>query len=204
MKELLPDYKVIYLARTEKRLITAMYELTCEGFIYATYANEIDKNHNQLESSKKVWRQLTRNAYYDAAIRNWCMLFGSRNEPTHYSKLLTSEIFKSHLIQLNIGSTVDELRTKLLMDADLTREMHSQYHQATKKYRDMYLIHREHSPNIINDGDLNFPILDSAIRLFYSLFGILVKLADTFESKPITKYDFKYISYTKRHNSKTN
>jgi hypothetical protein len=44
----------------------------------------------------------------------------------------------------------------------------------------MYLVHRQHSPDIINDDELHYPKLDSAIALFYSLYVILVKLADTF------------------------
>lgn len=144
MKDLDSNFKTVYLPRKEKRLINAMYELVCEGLICATYTNEIDKKENNFVSSRQVWHRFTRNAYYDSAIRNWCMLFGSRNEPTHYSKLLTFEIFKASLSEINVGSAVEDLRKKLLKEASVTIEVHEEYHQATKKYRDMYLVHRQH------------------------------------------------------------
>jgi hypothetical protein len=198
MKDSKPHFKTVYLPRKEKRLINAMYELACEGYICAIYTREMNKKQNTFASSKQVWHRFTRNSYYDSAIRNWCMLFGSRNEPTHYSKLLSSEIFKLRLNKIGIDSSVERLRELLLTDAGLTVKMHEEYHQATKKYRDMYLIHRQHSTDIINNGDLHFPVLDSAIGLFYSLYAILVQLADTFENDSITKYDFIYLSYITR------
>jgi hypothetical protein len=120
VNDLNPHFTVVYLLRKEKCLINAVYELTCEGFICANYTKKLDKKQNDFVLLQQHWYQFTRNSYYDTAIRNWCMLFGSRNEPTHYSKLLI--LLKLRLSQFGIGSTIGSLRENLLNYAGLSKK----------------------------------------------------------------------------------
>lgn len=195
---MLPSHKKeVYLPHTEYRLISALYSLSCTGIHYCIYKKYFDSLKNKfLNSALIYWHTHTTNAYYDLAISNWCKLFGSYSEPTHYYHLLSTHALKAKLIDIDIDmeiSNKEELKKYLLKLSNLTITEFDNYHQLTKDYRDRNLIHREHSPVKINDGDLYFPELEIAKKSFLSLTLILIKLFRTFYSNQDEVNFYKFI-----------
>lgn len=194
----LPDHKkIIYLPHTEYRSITALYSLACDGIHYCLYKEYFDSIENKFNNTPHLynWYILTVNAYYDLAISNWCKLFGSYSEPTHYYHLLGIHALKTKLIEININPpNKEQLKSNLLILSKLSINDFDQYHQLTKDYRDKNLIHREHSPTKIKDGDLSYPKIDTAKENFLSLTLILIKLAKRFPNTQdkINCYQFIY------------
>ena len=179
----LPDHKkIVFMPHTEYRLISAMYGLVCDGITYCMYKCYFDSISTFFkDTSNYLWYIHTVNAYYDLAISNWCKIFGSYTEPTHYHKLIETQALRTKLTEVGVMSAdVDHLRSYLLDHAQLSREQYNSYHELTKDYRDRNLIHCEHSPEEIKDGDLYFPKLNVAKDTFLSLALLLINLAKQF------------------------
>lgn len=141
------------------------------------------------------WYRYTVNAYYDLAIANWCKLFGSYSEPTHYYHILDTINLQSKLIEIKINPpNKPKLKAKLIAYSNnLSEKEFNKYHKLTKDYRDRSLIHREHLPEEINDGDLRYPMLDIAKETFLSLTLILIELARKFSSQRDVVNYFRFI-----------
>jgi hypothetical protein len=141
-----------------------------------------------------VWFICTVNAYYDLAVSHWCKIFGSYPESTHYHHLLETQLLKTKLLELSINPVDKEhLKHAILSGCDLQSSDYDNYHQLTKEYRDRNLIHREHSPSEINDGDLYFPNLEIAKQTLLSLTLILIKLAKRFPETQDEVNCFKFL-----------
>lgn len=199
----LPDHKrIVYIPHIEYRLIRELYNLSCEGVYYCLYKEYFDSLKNKFNTSHIYsWYCHTVNAYYDLAIGHWCKIFGSYSEPTHYHKLLGTQPLKTKLSDLGINPPeADQLRLWLLKDAELTEEAFNEYHQLTKDYRDRNLVHRENSPEKINDGDLYYPKMEFAKRTFLSLIVILIKLAKNFPETQdaVNHYEFIYDDFSEK------
>lgn len=188
--------KFVYIPHTEYRLLSAMYDLLCNGIyycLYTEYFSSIEKHYK--DKHNEVWFVLTINAYYDLAIINWCKIFGSHTEPTHYFQLISSQNLQEKLKEMHINpSDSQQLKARLLANANLSLEELNNYHPSTKDYRDRNLIHREHSPTKINDGDLSYPKLKIAKKTFISLLVILIILIKKFPTQEdkINAYKFTY------------
>ncbi len=200
---LLPDHKkIVYIPHIEYRLIKELYNLSSEGVHYCLYKEYFYSIKNKFNTPHVYsWYCHTVNAYYHLAIGHWCKIFGSYSEPTHYHKLLDTQSLKTKLNELGISPPeADQLRVWLLKDAELTEKAFNEYHQLTKDYRDRNLVHRENSPEIINDGDLYYPKIEFAKRTFLSLIVILIKLTKTFPvaQDAVNHYEFIYDDYTEK------
>jgi len=166
------------LPKDESRLFKQLYELSFDGLSSILYKNELNKGKDQyLHSKYRGWFISTSNAYLDEAILKWCMIFGSWSEPAHYYTLLKAVHIKSTLNNLGIDSD-EKLKLHLLDEASLTELEFDAYHQETKDYRDRYLVHREHSPRTIGNGDLSHPELIVAEKTFMALINVLHSLAN--------------------------
>lgn len=193
----LPNHKKrVYLPHIEYRLLSAIYALSVDGLIYCLYKKHFESIEEDFKAKDSyIWFIHTMNAYYDLAIGHWCRIFGSYSEPTHYYQLLETQALQQKLIDIGIGaSEKDKLKEYLLKGSDLTPDNFDSYHQLTKEYRDRNLIHREHSPSEIKDGDLYFPKLEIAKKTLLSLILILIKLAKRFpeHQDEVNNYMFIY------------
>lgn len=200
----LPDHKKIaYMPHTEYRLVSAMYGLVCDGITYCMYKNHFDSLSGSFKgTSNHIWFIHTVNAYYDLAISNWCKIFGSYSEPTHYNKLIETQALKAKLLEVELVLTgADQLRAYILDNAGLKPDEYSAYHELTKDYRNRNLVHREHSPDEIKDGDLYFPKLDIAQNIFISLVLLLINLAKKFPEvggDEVNSYKFLYDDFSEK------
>lgn len=189
---IMPDHKkLVYLPHIEYRLIAALYSLACDGINYCLYKEYFDSIEKEFKTNPHlyVWHRHTLNAYYDIA-----KLFGAYSEPTHYYHLLNTHALKTKLTEIGINPPNEEkLKSILLETVDLSVEKFDQYHQITKDYRDRNLIHREHSPSEVNDGDLYYPPLFIAKETFLSLALLLIKLSKQFPDKQDEVNFYKFI-----------
>jgi hypothetical protein len=171
-----------FLPQDEFRILSQQFILAEEGISYGHYYELFEKKLKTLRSS---FYQYTRNAYYDEIILTWCKLFGSYGEPTHYTSILKfNGIIKALNIVKNGLSDQENLKKKVTAGVD----SYDQYHHDTKDYRDRYLIHREHSPITINDGDLNFPIVQPALKLIHNYYLLLIKVLKTYPKSYSEEY----------------
>lgn len=196
---LLESQKKAYLPHVEWRLLSAIYELAYAAVYYIEYKRYFDSIKIKLDSSN-VWYTYTVNAYYDSAIFNWCKLFGSYSEPTHYYQLLSTPLLKEMLVKVNINLTDrTHLKRFILNNCSLSIIQFDKYHKLVKDYRDKNLIHREHSPTKINDGDLSYPILGIAKKTVFSLISLVIKIARTFPQDQSNSnfYSFQYHDLSK-------
>jgi hypothetical protein len=95
----------------------------------------------------------TQNCFAEASILHWCRVFGSRNEPTHYSRFFDGKCFP-----VPDGSllTLDGLRVRLYRAAKMSEENYLRFWNNLKKGRDKYFVHDEFTAT--NRGQ--FPDLD--------------------------------------------
>jgi hypothetical protein len=87
----------------------------------------------------------------------------------------------------------ENLKLKLLEISKVSGDAFDKYHQSTKDYRDRNLIHREHSPQEIKDGDLHYPIIAIANKTFLSLTMILIQLIKSYPNSPDSAHAYKLI-----------
>lgn len=190
----LPDHKTIYyLPHDEYRLISAMYDITTDGLYSAYYKRYLDDQREFIKSQPRliVWYNRTRNAYYDQAISNWCKIFGSWSEPTHYYKLLEIPLFVTKLKEIFNIKEKNDLKHMIVNNVNM--EEFKLYHSKTKDYRDRYLIHREHSPKQIEDDELGYPNLDVPIKTFCSIALFLIRLTKSFPQEKLDSNQYALI-----------
>ncbi|HAU0782367.1 TPA: hypothetical protein JBH16_15265, partial [Legionella pneumophila] len=157
-------FQDVWLPQEECRLLKQMYSLAGDGLQYLYYKKWFSENELNISQIDSAWYTYTVNGYYDLTLRNWCMLFGNYSEPTHYFKLQDYNGIKKYLQSIFGFMEIDKdkLREELLKLAGLSLQEFSSYHSLVLDYRNRYLSHREHHPDQINDGDLTYPILDTA------------------------------------------
>jgi|GEM_PF-6888706 len=199
----LPGHKkIVYMPQTEYRLISAMYGLVCDGITYCMYKNHFDSLSNSFKGTPNhIWFIHTVNAYYDLAVSHWSKMFGSHSEPTHYYNLIETQSLVIKLLDVGIEvANKEHLKNFLLKGCNLKAEDYDSYHQLTKEYRDRNLVHREHSPDEINDGDLYFPKLDIAKETFLALALLLIRLVKKLPevADEVNSYKFLYDDFSEK------
>ena len=198
----LPDHKnKVYMPQIEYRLITAMYYIACDGLHYCLYERYFDSITKSFNKTNQIWFVYTVNAYYDLAVSHWCKLFGSYSEPTHYYKLIETHSLINKLFEAGVNrSKKKDLKSFILNSSNVQPEEYDAYHQLTKEYRDRNLVHREHSPDEINDDDISYPKLDIAKETFLSLILLLINLARKYPSQidDVNSYVFFYDDFSDR------
>lgn len=193
------SFKVISFSEPEHsdyRLLSQMYHLCIEGIYNCLYYKYLNSFTGDLSRNAyiKNWVIGSMNAYYDCSVKNWCMLFGSKNEPTHYSRLLNHQNIKDKLqIILGMPPITDErLKMHFFNELKITEKDYQDFFEKTKKYRDKHLIHREHSPKKINDGDIEYPKVDTIMNSYYIMTYLLICIFDQFPSHVTGKYELEY------------
>lgn len=195
--------KIVYLGHDESRLISAIYSLAGNGLYYCIYKKYFDSLVEKFKNDPHlyIWHKHTLNAYYDLAITNWCKIFGAYSEPTHYQRMVNSNL-ATKFVEIDINPPNKEiLKAILLKNAGLSEPEFNEYQGLTTEYRNRNLIHREHSPDEINDGDLIYPDLHIATETFLSLLLILIEVAKKYPTikDQLNRYELIYDDFSDKN-----
>ncbi len=119
-------------------------------------------NYRSLMKHKDDFNQdywiLVFNNFYDTAILEWCKVFGTDNEPTHWKTLVDDhESFRKSLLDC-IG--IDEPDWK-------------SYWQQVRDYRNNLITHHQKTPKVTQ-----YPTLDIALEAAFFYYEWLVKKLD--------------------------
>jgi len=150
-------------------------EMHCEKCIRAcVYAKAVNC------SSVNMWA-FTQNCFAEAAILHWCKVFGSNNEPTHYTKY-----FKDNCISMPDGSklTMDLVRSRLYSAANMTEDEYNKFWKNLKKGRDQYFVHNEFS--IPKRG--KFPDLDVLKRVAVEMRNVIYDVVSHEKSEDLERH----------------
>lgn len=93
----------------------------------------------------------------DVAVLEWCKLFGSDGEATHWKKIVPSA---SH----------DRFRDNLFAAVGITAKEWVAYWSEMKEYRDSLVAH-----HIELNKDSNYPVLDLALKSSFFYYDYLIK-----------------------------
>jgi hypothetical protein len=94
------------------------------------------------------------NNYFDMAVLEWCKVFGSRGEPTHWSAVVQD---------------ADSFRAALLAELKLSRDEWRGYWEQMKNYRDLAVVHHMQDPRVTS-----YPTLDIALQATSFYYKFLV------------------------------
>lgn len=112
-----------------------------------------------LEPKQTFWI-MTVNLLADVAAIEWCKVFGSRAEDTHWTRVLPEN---SH----------DQVRQGLLTHVQLTKEKWKEYRDDIVKYRDQIVAHHDLDATITK-----FPHYDVALLAANFMFDRIRSVAD--------------------------
>lgn len=133
----------------------------------ADYSDSLDQN---------FWIYAFNNNF-DMSVLEWCKVFGSRGEPTHWTTVV---------------SDADIFRASLLTELKLTCDEWNSYWDEMKNYRDLSVAHHTTEPRLTK-----YPRLDVALASTFFLYGHLVdQLKDA--SDPIYFIPKKMSNYYQR------
>jgi hypothetical protein len=101
-------------------------------FIYhLIYSRVVRDSYRESQLQNEFWT-LTIDAHLLRATINWCMVFGSESEPTHWKRL--TEQSESH---------AQSFRDGLFRETGLSEAGWQEYWSDMKKFRDKWVVHRE-------------------------------------------------------------
>ncbi len=101
------------------------------------------------------------NNFLDIAVMEWCKIFGSNKEPTHWKTLVDDhDIFRQNLLK---ALNIDDAAWK-------------SYWMGMKDYRDTQVAHHQYNPNITHYPNLNIA-LESSFYYYNWLISKLRSLA---------------------------
>ena len=194
----LSNHRKSFCPQPESRILKSMIGIAGNGLHYIYYKRLFDNFESTILNANRDWFTLTINGYYDLAVYNWGMLFGSKSEPTHYKKLITYDSTARFLSTILTKNEICEqdLYDYLLKSIGVSDAEYKRIHKQILDYRNRYLTHREHAPEEINNGDLIFPQLDNIRKSFESVYLVLVKILQFYPDAPSTtcSYPVCYLS----------
>jgi hypothetical protein len=101
-------------------------------FVYhLIYYRTLSKVYGELKLRDEFWT-LTIDAHVLRALINWCMVFGSENEPTHWKRLIKQS--EGH---------AQRFRNGLCRETGLGEDAWREYWASMKSFRDKWAVHRE-------------------------------------------------------------
>lgn len=127
-----------------------------------SYHRSLEKHNDSLEQNYWI---IIYNNFLDVAVLEWCKVFGSRNNATHWSKNVIDQ---------------DAFREGLLARLQITQQEWEEYWEQIKGYRDKYVAHHEFSPKISQYPDFNYALVSC-----YFYYEILIK-----ELRLLNVYDY--------------
>lgn len=95
--------------------------------------------HAVSQTETNMWA-FTQNCFAETAIIHWCKIFGSRNEPTHYTIF-----FNGECVELQDGTriTSDFVRNRFCKSAGISEREYSDIWENIKTGRDKFFVHNE-------------------------------------------------------------
>lgn len=115
--------------------------------------------HRSLLKQKDNFEQnywiLIFNNFLEIAVLEWCKVFGSNTDTTHWTNHINDEA---------------GFRSNLLKRLNLTQPEWDNYWQEMKNYRDKVVAHHEYDPKITN-----YPDFSHALESCYFYYEILIK-----------------------------
>lgn len=119
-----------------------------------------------------------RSNYFDIAVLDWMLLFGNRDDPHHFKKLITdSASFKRDLL-LKLNFNESEWTT---------------YRDELKKFRDKRVAHFEQNTDVI------VPSLDKALVCVSEYYKALIEESNNIDANATRAYDPSIESYLKKN-----
>jgi hypothetical protein len=101
-------------------------------FIYhLIYSRVVRDSYRESQLQDEFWT-LTIDAHLLRATTNWCMVFGSESEPTHWKHLIESS-----------ESDAKSFRNGLFSETGLSEAVSQEYWTDMKQFRDKWVVHRE-------------------------------------------------------------
>jgi len=168
------------LEQKEQRIASQMIRILWDGLCCIYYRKNLYDEYRNKNTGRSDWYAITCNAYLDTAIKDWCQLFGSDKEETHYKKLLNYKNFEDKINQDGRQENKKEvLKNILLGQAEISENEFNSFWKSSIDYRNKYYIHTVHDPEQIKDGDLSVPTLDIPLKTFSSLYLYLIELIES-------------------------
>jgi hypothetical protein len=109
---------------------------------------------------KQTFWIMTMNLLADTAAVEWCKVFGSRSEDTHWTRIIP-------------GVRHEEIRSGLLDAIGLTQEEWDDYQEAIVRYRDQMVAHHDLDATVAT-----YPHYDAAILAANFMFDVLLNYVD--------------------------
>jgi len=133
------------------------------------------------DSHLNFWRFIKGNLF-DVAVIEWCKIFGTDNERTHWKNVVTCP---------------DEFRKKLFEHMGVDEPTWNAYWKEMKKYRNTHISHND-KPDSSSE---KYPQLDLALKSSYFYYAFLVdelKKREVFGSKQKFKFPDSLEEYSKK------
>lgn len=149
------------------------------------YHRSLQPFNNELNQNYWI---LIFNNFLDISVLEWCKVFGSKNQNTHWSRHVENK---------------DEFRNGMLARLEMSQEEWQTYWSSVKDYRDKSVAHHQSNPNITHYLDLG-PALTACFYYYEKLIAELhnLKVYDYpddlesyFESSLSQASDFSKIAY---------
>jgi len=115
------------------------------------------------------WWILIYNNFFDIAILEWCKVFGTDSEPTHWKNLITDH---------------DVFRQGLLSALGTDQASYNAYWETVTSYRNKLLAHRTREPSV-----KNYPTLDFALKSSFYYYSILIQMLRSYPDDLKHYYD---------------
>lgn len=117
------------------------------GFVRAALLKGV--LHAALPATRLDFWRMMMGGSLDLAVIDWCKVFGSREEETHWTKLIPDADHAA-------------FREGLHRAIGMTEQQWSKYHDQVKGYRDEFAAHQDIDPDT-----KNFPKLDTALEVAF-------------------------------------
>jgi hypothetical protein len=136
--------------------------------------------HNASQSPKLNFWRVIQGSLLDAAVLDWCVLFGADSERAHWKKLIPAD---KH----------DEFRSMLLKEIGCDESEWQNYREDVKAYRDKHLAHLGE-----RDKEDTYPTLDIALNSSNALYKWLRAQGQIFEGpNRLDEYGQKFYEQSK-------
>jgi hypothetical protein len=125
------------------------------------------------------WR-LIHGSFMDLPVLDWCKIFGSNAEPTHWKGVVDDP---------------NQFRLDLLADLKISKEDWEQYWNQMKSYRDELVAHFEAGTEVANFPDLNIAMKSSCF--YYNHLYVIINEGKIEHTKFMEDYAEKFYKQAK-------
>jgi hypothetical protein len=123
----------------------------------------------------------TQNCFGGICVIHWCQIFGSRSEPTHYSKLFDDVA--------GVPFSKDKISDRLRNSVEMTEIEYQKFWEEVKRARDGFLVHNEFGTA---DRPV-FPDLDCIVSICLEMRNIILEIVNACQSEdPKYQQDIKH------------